>query len=98
MEEAERLVAERGKSQLTRPRDSFVTNRPSQAVTRWEMRDGGDGDGRNNSAIVGFGIRWLFRLSPISVTDLRPRSPARPGCREVLPIMTTALCLVSVEK
>jgi hypothetical protein len=40
MEEAERLVAERGKSQLTRPRDSFVTNRPSQAVTRWEMREG----------------------------------------------------------
>jgi hypothetical protein len=43
MEEAERLVAERGKSQLTRPRDSFVTNRPSQAVTRWEMEEMGDG-------------------------------------------------------
>ena len=42
MEEAERLVAERGKSQLTRPRDSFVTNRPSQAVRegRCEMGDG----------------------------------------------------------
>ena len=81
MEEAERLVAERGKSQLIRPRDSFVTNRPSQAVARWEMRDGGlMGRWRTDeiipqSSASEFG--WLFRPVPYLPVPYLPASRTR---------------------
>ena len=53
MEEAERLVAERGKSQLTRPRDSFVTNRAPQAVTRREAPLPGGSPDHDEDALFG---------------------------------------------